>query len=350
VKRSLIFIILLGCLTSGGLFFYFKSQKAPEPVPQTMAQPQGLRKVTSRRMVKAKDVYSQSIKTTIRPGDTNIPRQCKTQWRQMIDTKLDDLSIAIKAGDIGFSQACIGEEQKVFAANNLVFHKMNCAAAMRDDTENGLKQREECLRFLAFYRAHIIDLATGRNEEDIKNYDAATLMNKILAFFSSGMMDPKQAKYALKLVEALIAKEPDLYSAYKAKATILFINAVGNGGTLDNEAFEQTVRECNSFNTGDPELDEVQLMKAAVANAENLAEQIQAFIEANPDSAVGKYYSASSVWKQGDKAGAIRILEDALKIEPENERFKETLAKLQASAPKTEHLFESKLSVRFDDL
>ena len=67
-------------------------------------------------------------------------------------------------------------------------------------------------------------------------------------------------------------------------------------------------------------------MFIAIKNKEpGIAEELERYTEEHPESGLGLYYLASMKWKQKDKPETIRLLEEAVKRDPENESYAETL-------------------------
>lgn len=148
----------------------------------------------------------------------------------------------------------------------------------------------------------------------------------------------------INVAEALIERDPDLYLAYKSKLLNLLISEIRFGQDIEVNEYENLYDEMLSFqgvNESDeilaevqavggsevaiasPELEDIDqdlihipfLRYSALNDLESLAEISEEYINDFPESYIGYLYFAESLWKTGDREGAISTLQQGLNLE-----------------------------------
>ena len=206
----------------------------------------------------------------------------------------------------------------------------------------------QAMDYADMLRAGIIDrLFTGNSPSE---WPVPVLANKLLVTLPEAFTSPEARARAMSMVDVLIEKEPDLYAGYKARAVLSFLEPGPDGKpNPDSPRFLAAFDSCREFGVNDPELDEVAFLRHAVReNSEAMLDEARQVLAENPRSAIGHYYLASEAFKAGRREEAIKLLRTASELAPSDERIKQTLAKA-ATAAANEKIFQSKLTVSFDD-
>lgn len=312
-----------------------------------------------QHLIKAIDIASKAIpasstSSSLVTNTIDPPAPCKEIWKLIRNKTLTEFDDYFTESEyFPYSKACSDEEFNLLSPNVVQFYQ-DCRKLIENKT---VEEREKiinepphnCFIALFQYRAQIIDYLSGKKEP--KEYDTTILMNKIISKWSTGDLSKEALRYNLKMADALIEKEPNLYAGYKARTAAIFLSRMQDFKEYTDEDFNKAVSDCEDFGVADTELAELRLFEPAYAgDSEKLLQIAKDLNDRDPASGLGFYYIAAFNWKSGFSKEAVESLEKAVKLEPENERFKTSLQRVKTSKPKEQGLFEISLSFSFDEI
>ena len=276
----------------------------------------------------------------------DAPEGCAERWRGLAESSFAEIVTDIRDGILTAAPSCTETEQDMVGNAVPKVDPTLCLTILAaGETAPG---QRECQSWLLYLRAGIIDrLFTGNSPSE---WPVPVLANKLLVTLPEAFTSPEARARAMSMVDVLIEKEPDLYAGYKARAVLSFLEPGPDGKpNPDSPRFLAAFDSCREFGVNDPELDEVAFLRHAVReNSEAMLDEARQVLAENPRSAIGHYYLASEAFKAGRREEAIKLLRTASELAPSDERIKQTLAKA-ATAAANEKIFQSKLTVSFDD-
>ncbi len=185
--------------------------------------------------------------------------------------------------------------------------------------------------YLAFfqYRAQLTDFLTKDKKLEEIN-DPQVLADKLM---TKMIENPAQAA---EIAERLSLLEPNFYPATKAALMSRFMDANDPKNANDPEKakkVDELIKRAESQNPKDAsELFEIEIMSQRTrgASAGDIENRAADYSRKYPEKGVGPYYSAWGLLQKGDKAGAIQSLNESIRREPLEARFRETLRKVEA--------------------
>lgn len=335
------YILILALAFVGAFLYLRQSKQPPAPVPY------GKRVPKTSKDLSAKPVTFLS-KASTEKGI--MPPECKSVWPALLnklsESTMQDMNI--------FHRECFEVSKKLPPSQNVLAFCFG-----KDLTKKEVF--DQCYYWLGIYRSYVIYEYT-KDEKDLSKLDSTTLMNQLMALFG-GAAGNINSKELFELIQAradlLREKEKDLYAAYKMAAmvsVIQMLNAFDDKAIssseihhLENSALSK-VYEAQDFNVRDDELAAVNWIIAIKNNNLDLADAlIDNYLQQYPDSALATYDKAHLLWKEGNTDEAIASLNQAIKLDPSNQDYKDTLAKIR-TAKKDAAIWNLNMNVNFDNL
>lgn len=276
-----------------------------------------------------------------------LPKPCAERWKQITAATLADIKEQLRQKEFGLLPECAEAERALLHTPALdQVYSAECAAAFALPTPT--TAQAQCYLQLTFYRAKIVDLLS--RDADPRSLSSSVLMNKILAQFSGATqpMPPESIDRAVALTDALIEKEPQLASAYKARMTLLMMRIESNPEAFED--FRRATERYAAFSPADPDLIEARMTAFKMAkDEEGFQRYAQELLQNYPQLPAAQYLQASMLWHEGKRAETIATLEKAIALDPKQQRFKDSLKKARTAKP-GEPIFSSSVSFAFDDL
>ncbi len=188
--------------------------------------------------------------------------------------------------------------------------------------ENFLEESGTCLNALFAYRIHYLyKTKVNINVEDLSFEELGIGIFNEIHFFEN----PDRL---IKLSQRIRAMMPNSPAISKVSVIANLVAGIKTDKSLleifseNQESFDKAIE----LNPEDIELIDLDML-IATQNAEpDLVINLKKFSDVNPESGLGLYYLASHSWnKEKNRKKSIKLLEQALKREPKNSRFQQTL-------------------------
>jgi len=227
--------------------------------------------------------------------------------------------------------SCYSTEEKALKDLAKSFYE-NCREPFPKGSDPKSKEFSSCLNSFVTLRA----LLTSKEYKDIPAHslsDTKLLIDRLIASFAE-MNIVAMRENADRLVEL----EPDLYDAHKARITARFIEShMGGDQKPDWARLDEYLKELAAFEVTDQEfLDLMTMVKSrAMADKQAVGELIQELAAKPETQAFSKYLEAGNLrakdapWTAPMADQAIRLVNQALELKPQEERFKKTLQELE---------------------
>ena len=307
-----------------------------------------------RNAVNIADLNATALKQFSFPQSKNtnlflasMPDPCKKQWANLAGKPMEALADNFKNGKIRLNLECQRLEEEMFRSPYIsTMYDLACRSPK--DLGRALTKEEEskCGYSLWVYRALIVDRLTFGAA--VNNQPPIILFNKLVAaMFSNYIPRNRVFQQMNSIVEELIKQNPDLYIAYQMRAFIYLPLLPSPNAPLDE--FDQALLACEAFRLKDPVVAEMRFgYFMHKKDIDGLVKNAKANIAVMPQFGVGHYYLALAYWKQNNKSWAVDELKQAIKIEPENERFRKTLSMIKNAEPGSSGPFTQNVFIRFD--
>ncbi|MFZ3229095.1 MAG: hypothetical protein WA160_02730 [Pseudobdellovibrio sp.] len=159
------------------------------------------------------------------------------------------------------------------------------------------------------------------NEKQILN-DPTTLnqmdVNTLSKYLYYGVVNLSQANQNqieknITIAEIISRKNPNIYAAYKLKLLNLLILEAKFGQRISLSSYDNLYDVLQSFDGSDDDLIHLPFIRlSALGNMQNLNDFSVDYISNYPDSYLGYFYLAESLWKMNDKISAFEALQKAI--------------------------------------
>ncbi len=286
--------------------------------------------------------------------DPAISQPCRDLWADIRKINLGDSKLF--SGDrfeVPDTSACTELPETLAMLQKAVLERCSPPAAPVTDEKLKAGYAANCQLALFYYRAQITDYMTReQNPDDIS--DMKVLTDKLFANF---MRSPKDAAVIAK---RMLDIDPDYYPAAQ---TLLFAHLIetadtarGNPNDPGWRTVEADIERSRKINPHDPQRAEVGLFVLAARNEtpEVVGARAQQYAEAYPKSPLGPYYLAWSAYRGVNPKEGWRILEQASKTFPGDQRIRETQDEIRKnpnfylSKDKTNSPFKANLTTQLD--
>lgn len=331
------FVVFVLVLT-GRLFFKDNSQAKNIPAQAKFSQVIGekLSPQTLPRVQKYVEViHSQHAE----------PQICREARERRLTQRIDEIIRDIADRRTTIDLQCAVYDEDVTSKELAEAIYKNC---QRDDLIAGRK-KEECWQALVFFKAALVAHAFG--EKDVNGADAETLVYLFMYKMSQGELRTPSEIAALKeITDRLIELMPDSPSVMKAAALPRVIGDFENfsKGTELDPTVDAYIDEALRLNPSDLELQEISLLRKLYEPSEKLSVQkAEMLVQSQPQSSLAQYFFAGALEHAGRHKEAISAARRAHELEPENNRYRRTLEKLQRGE---RGAFTVQLGVNFDNL
>jgi hypothetical protein len=333
MKKILIVTILLVAIAA----VWEKSEShlhESAPAQTAAAKPEPLSAPVVRKSVKNDPIPRSDL--TLKPQGESIPKECGELWQNLATISLQQLSEDLKRGVYRINAEC----EKYESQDDLV-SKVYKACAYDVDHGNLIDERS-CLSSAVLYRAQWIDRMTS-GQTDYKTMTLAMLSNKIIGRFGEMIKHPEQKTELLKMINALIEREPQMVNAYKAWIATE-IPEIEKPNYPVHE-MRTMVQKALALNPKDAQLTEAYLFNE---DRNGFPHRVDEFVQENPDSSYGYYYRAWNSWKNENREAALADLKKAVRLNPADTRMTRTLEDIEQGGKSEPFLFT--MGFNFGDL
>jgi hypothetical protein len=278
---------------------------------------------------------------------------CESSWARVAASDPRMLEEDLLRRLVWLNKKCLKAMREDPAAAPVKGFVETCQARLRILAEEAVQAR--CVPKAADFRSFVI---WQRGEGSLAEADTAELANQLTGSF----LDLRHASRAdiersLAVADALLARNPDMYAAHKAKLVALMLKELKFKQDVDPAAYENAYSELLSFaGSGgpdpvaaeregasgaaaelsgvDPDLVHLPFVRLeAQGNFEASARLAQEYLQAYPNSYVGYYYLASATWAAGDEGQAVTLFRRGLRNGVSEEAAREMLARLKNQDP-----------------
>ncbi len=280
--------VVIGLALFVGMAIYFLVQKTPNTVlekePISSAKPLKIKD----SITGLKEIAKRKITLKI-PGRDSSLHPCHKVIDNLAESSFEE--IKEQSGelfDVFKNVNCINEYSRVVKNNPQMLELLkNCA----------LKYTPYCDALIFFLKSWAVSLKYP-DTMDVADLDESILANKLMFNFNSNPALPLDVlNKNLVILDELIAKDPSLYGAQKAKLIHLFAKEFQYNEDVEEE-FQNTLESLNSFRS-DPEIEEMVMVKTLTNKKfkkEDALNRIDEFIEKFPGNPKGPYYRAALEW------------------------------------------------------
>lgn len=215
------------------------------------------------------------------------------------------------------------------------------------------KNIQSCTNAFVLFRASANSwLHKDANIADID--DLRTLADILMGSAGEGNID-RFEQAAVRMRELA----PQMYEPLKANIIAKIMKASSLEERSDSREFsnvisalERDIEEAKMLPQVDPELQEAIILAATRMGKERdrMDRIVQELKSSGQSGPTLDYYEAAVLWKNGRKDEALSQMRKLVKENQQNERFSETLKKLESNPDESQKSFESRLSLNFDFL
>lgn len=349
-KTKFLFAILLVSLSAGAAYFFLGR-------PRSNSLPSIVRNHPPKKhiSVPTSQLISQAVQQPIADAAHRTKNDCTDSWTQTAAEDFETVLKRVAAGELKTSPKCRESERKTFQFGSADLSAAECkkTAALfeaRKKDANLVVQNDNCTTKVMMYRAQVID-ELSEGFADLSRLEPTVLINKLWSRTMRGKIGAEDKAQNLAIADALIAKQPDVYGAHKFKVLVHAMDAATSKNSSDAtlDAFERAIENCEAFDLSDPELTEAEMLVHNARDPQQFREYLSQELEHDPTSPTLRYFQASTLWKDGDRTGAVAILNQLVAQNPKDTRARDTLQKSKTAKP-GEKIFNVQLSFRFDKI
>jgi hypothetical protein len=278
-------------------------------------------------------------------GNEAEPKICRESREKLLTKKIDEIIADISDRRSNLDANCLTHDENVTSKDLAAAIYSSC---QREELIAGRK-KQECWQALVFFKAALVTKSFG--SRSIEDADAETLVYLFMAKITQGeIRTPTEISALYDITDRLIELMPDSPSALKAAAIPRLVSDFENmtKGEALNPTVDAYVDEALRLNPNDPELQEVSVLRKLYEPGEKISvNKAEMLVQEKPASSLAQYFLAGALENSGRRKDAISAARRAADMEPENNRYQETLRKLQKGE---KNAFMVQLGVNFDNL
>lgn len=243
------------------------------------------------------------------------------------------------------------EDEEVVACWNFIMseYQNSLLGMMLHDCNNGL-DHDVCDMIPFFMKIMVTALDPELENKDVQDLSDFVLASRIVWNINVNNQEipPENLDKIVQYSDELIDRDPDVFDAYKAKALALFLKEYMHQDQSVEIDLEKTFDDIDTFEHDDSQIDELIMVRHALnGNLDAVEDVALSLLDKNPDDYLGAYYMAAVEWKEGNKDEAMRWLEEAREMAPNNTRVKDSLSKIQ-NAKVGDAIFSLNMNVKFE--
>lgn len=287
------------------------------------------------------------------PEKPSLRALCESSWAGVAASDVRSLENDLLRRTVWLNEDCLKAMREDSSAAAVKPFVETCQAGLPRLAAE--RVQAVCVPRAADFRSFVI---WQLGEGNIAGADTPELANQLYGSF----LDLKHASRAdiersLAVADALLARNPDMYAAHKAKLVALMLKELKFKQEVDPGAYENAYRELLSFageggpdpvaeerggarnaaaelNGVDPDLVHLPFVRlGAQGNYEGMGRLAEEYVQAYPNSYVGYYYLASATWAAGDEEQALSLFRRGLRNSVSEGAAREMLQRLRNQDP-----------------
>lgn len=336
LKLSIILISII-IFTTG--VWWFANRRSPAPIPSTTS----VATVHPENKIKNIVLKPRTFRKEKTVSD-KVYEACLELWQDIdsLDLSASEEELQTLVSNFDFSLCKPGDTELKSLQNKVL------AACLK--TESAKTKKYECKQALIFYRSatHV-----DKNIKISSVRDFSVLVDMLVTLFSQKELDIKQMReIALQMKEL----EGEIPVVQKLSLMTEAINAAAYEKEKSTpELWEKLSNDFDQLDDkikNDPQFaDFMVLVKTEGMKPEKVAEWAQEAIKNPATQAKGYELKGYANWKQGNRAQAILDLQNAIRANPKNEWYPQTLKKIRnPNAGINDYQIVTMLGFSFDEL
>jgi hypothetical protein len=332
---------------------YRTTTRPPTPMQSVLE-----RKITARPLRPHSPSPTPSPLSSPPPPTNTLFELCESDWLRLANTNERDLQTTLERRQRFLTRPCLMKMKTDLKTTLLQNFTINCQIQIAKQTNPYIQ--ENCLPQLTPFRAFLIRKLRA-DLIDFHSLELPDLANQLLGGFIDLRQAPEdELQRNIQIADAIIAKDPDFYPAYKAKLLSLLVEELKFGAPHDLDTYQSLYDELLSFrgtnqnesiliealalrdqDSNSAEIADIDsdlihipfLRLSALEDINGLADMAEEYIEAYPNSYIGQLYLAEAAWKSGDPASAINIFRKVMGQETSDDAILNVLKTLESKRP-----------------
>lgn len=365
-------LILIGIIISVSITWYIKNKQRvsfPSPieiiqksqsniVKRTPSHPNGVN-LKKNISIKSKTKTSDELSKILPPPSLLTLNQiCLEDWKKLVIQRDSDLQVQLERTQLLLSSDCIQKMIKEIKIELIQSFIKNCQLAL--SKKSHIYIQDVCFPQLSSFKSLILH-NLDKSQVDFNQLNSVDLINQFnLETTDLKKLNENEIERTLQLADAIIAKDPDYYPAYKTKLITLLIQEIKFKKEIALDQYDSLYDDLLSFQSNEssqyaiepsmdvnedftilPESSSIDsdllhlpfLRLSALNDWENLEFLSQEYIESYPKSYIGYYYLAQAEWKAGDHESSAETLKKMLSQNTTDEGVLNLLNKMSSLNP-----------------
>ncbi|MFZ4714309.1 MAG: tetratricopeptide repeat protein [Bacteriovoracaceae bacterium] len=322
-------LILLTISFIFGVWLRTKTEIEPAPVKPAVVQSAPRFKAIMGKALRKKETLLKSQNYS-----------CKDDLEFLLINSVDDLKMQLANQPVTLGKECVKTLTDV--GSPVINGEMQKCLQ-----KNVMQNADSCSSLIAFLRAYLLTKEAG--EKSLKERELPELIGELMWNFIQSPT-PKLADLDrnLKIADELIDRDPSMYDAYKAKMVNLFVKEMNHKANVDEE-FDRTVEGLKSLSEDDPEVESLPFIRQiSKGNWKGVDEWADDRMNSNPEDYRGFYAKSAYYWQNKNADEAIRYMNRAVRLNPQDGDLRKTLQGLQSRDYNLQH-YQMKMGFKFDD-
>lgn len=295
-------------------------------------------RVERTRVPKALGALTQLAKTAPVPAETPenlLVKVCEPGWRELVRTESTSLMSELIKLQPFFSRECLDLMNLEAKFESFKPFILDCQLELEDKDLEFIDR--ECVQKIDSLKA-VISRLLSSDAVPVEEKDLAQLGQELKGgVLDLGTATLEDLEKNISIADALLDKDPDYYDAYKGKLLSQLMRELKFNKEADEESYQALYDELWRFRVTnerdevvselrlarneapklsppleleglDPDLVQLPFLRLkALGDYESLGRMAEEYVDAWPESTLGRLYLAEAIWASGDKAEAVRV-------------------------------------------
>lgn len=317
-------LALLSLVFGAVITLYLKPKISADKTAETVTTKTRTKKKSSRTFQQALNAQVKNISTTWKKNNELEP-SCQESYEEFATQDLDRVKEMVddyfRGGEL-ISEDC----KKAVAKSGPLFSNIEKVC----HPETGVQK--ECESLMAFMRAKAITNMVDKTLP-LDRWTESELMNSVFWNFVKNPEQPSLTSLQenQKYLDQLILTSPDSYAVNKASFVHLLLEQLIYKKMDKDEALDEAYERLTGFDEVESDVQRFPLLKPMLQNdMVAFEEAANQWIEENPEDPAGYYAKAQIAWKANNRDETIRQLEEAVRLNPTDPSYQDTLAKARS--------------------
>ena len=323
MKKSSAFIIAIISLIFGFVIsMYFRSQNLTTETKTTTTKTTKIRK-TKKNQRTMQESLNDQIKNTSATWKKDAPLEaaCLESYETFVSSDLDEVTSLVedhfRGGELLTPECLAGLSKRGHPFKNI--------DKVCDGNSGSLK---ECQGMITWMRARGITEMMDKTLP-IEKWTESEMMNTVLWNFVKDQNPSLQSlRENQKYLNELLELTPDSYAVNKAQFVHLLLEQLIHKQTGNDESLGIAYERLMEFDGVEKDVENFPLIKPIlqgdVAGYDQMANQ---WIQDYPQNPAGYYAKAHVAWKSSKREETISYLEEAVRLNPEDKNYQESLVR-----------------------